>query len=263
MMMSKCPRIRHGVRAFACLIFLAVFVSPATVFAQAISIGPGASWRVGDAALDLDCAALNVAGTFAAQDGRVEGIGHLGINGQVTAAAAILEVGGNWSNHGSFLAGSSTVRMSDRCNQAQSSITGNTGFSTFSIESARGKSYRFEAGQTQSVALGLRLAGVPGQHLFIGSTLSGSRASVALSPNGAQQITWLNVSDMEAPVGSAWVAPDRPENFNSIDSGNNLRWFQSSSTIGLPTALPTLSPWSLLVLALAMIVLGRRGLRVR
>lgn len=70
---------------------LSASVFPAVVLAQTVSIEPGANWQVGDAT-DLDCAAADVAGALHAQDG---GIGHLGFAGQVTAATAAIEVGGN------------------------------------------------------------------------------------------------------------------------------------------------------------------------
>lgn len=236
---------------------------PAGVLAQTVSIEPGASWQVGDAAMDLDCAAVDVAGALHAQDGRIDGIGHLGFAGQVTASTAAIEVGGDWNNHGSFLPGTGTVRFGDRCGQAQSSISGATAFSSLRIESARAKTYRFEAGKTQSIGAALALIGAAGQYLSIGSTQAGTRAHLALVEAGAQQIAWASVADMEAPEGSAWLAPGPAEAFQSVDAGNNSRWFQPSVPPAQAVPVPTLSSWALLVLALGMGLFGSRVFRFR
>jgi hypothetical protein len=253
-----CQR-RRRVRRCAAVVLVA-FALPAGAFAQTVSIEPGARWSVGDAVVDLDCAAVNVAGALDAQDGRVDGIGDLDIAGQVTATTAALEVGGNWNNHGSFVAGTGTVRLSDRCDQAAASIRGTTTYSTLRIDSARAKAYRFEAGTTQSVAQALQLTGAAGQYLAIGSTQAGTRAGLALSTGGTQQIAWVNVADMAAPEGSAWLAPGRPEDFHSVDSGNNLRWFQTAEP-AQPAQVPTTSGGALLVLLLGLGLLGRHRLR--
>jgi hypothetical protein len=250
--------------AWLCFAFLlAAWAFPTGVVAQTVSIEPGASWRIGDATVDLDCAALAVAGTLDTQDGRLDGIGHLDITGQMTAATASVEVGGNWSNQGSFLAGTGTVRLSDRCDAGAVSISGTTSFSTLLIESARGKAYRFQAGLSQSVALALRLVGAPGALLPIGSMQAGTQAGLALNPAGQQQIAWVDVSDMAAPEGSAWLAPGRPEDFDSIDSGNNVRWFEPSGVGLLPVSVPATSRWALLALALVLVAFARRGRRFR
>ncbi len=256
---------RCGARRFAAALVLAALAFPAAVLAQSVSIDAGASWQLGDATLDLDCATLDVAGALHAQDGEVGGIGDLDIAGQVTATTASLDVGGDWNNHGAFLAGIGTVRLGDRCDRAHASILGATGFSSLRIESARAKAYSFEAGRTQSIAVLLQLAGAAGQYLSIGSTQAGTRAGLALSTGGAQQIAWLSVADMEAPEGSAWLAPGLPEAFNAVDAGNNLRWFQAAPPAEAPTPIPApaLSAWALLALALALGVFGARRFRLR
>lgn len=258
---------RCGAGRFAVALVLAALTFPATVLAQSVSIEAGASWQVGDATLDLDCAAVDVAGTLHAQDGEVGGIGNLDIAGQVTAATASLDVGGDWNNHGAFLAGTGTVRLIDRCDRAHASIFGATDFSTLRIESARAKAYSFEAGRTQSIAALLQLTGAAGQYLSLGSTQVGARAALALSEGGVQQIAWLSVADMEAPEGTAWLAPGLPEAFNAIDAGNNLRWFQTPPPVDPPRPppipAPALSVWALLVLTLALSVFGARKFRLR
>lgn len=237
---------------------LSALAMPAPLLAQTVSIGAGSSWRVGNGTVDLDCAAVQVAGTLDAGDGRIDGAGTVDFSGQLAANAGSIDVGGDWNNHGSFLAGTGTVQFVDRCNAAAGTIRGASTFANLRIESARGKTYRFDAGAQQSVTQSLLLDG-GGQHMPIRSTQAGARARLALSLTGTQQIAWVDVADMEAPVNSAWLAQGVPITFNAIDAGNNARWFLSS---GLPPAppvpVPSASQWVLLLLACALAALGSR-----
>lgn len=260
--MSGFPTVRRCARKGIAVWLLSALVFPAAVLAQTVSIEPGASWRIGDAAMDLDCAVVDVAGALHAQDGRIEGIGDLGFSGQVTASTAAIEVGGNWSNHGSFLPGTGTVRFVDRCDRAQGLIGGATAFSSLRVESARAKAYRFEAGKTQSIDAVLSLIGATGQYLSIGSTQAGARAQLALVESGGQQIAWASVADMDAPEGSAWLAPGLADDFHSVDAGNNHRWFQPAAP-AQPVSVPTSSAWALVLLALGLGLFGGRVIRRR
>ncbi len=251
--------IRRSLLRAVIAIVIVAFAVPVDVFAQTVSIDAGAHWQIGDAVVDMDCAALNVAGTLDAQNGEVDGIGDLDIAGALSAATATFEVGGNWNNHGAFAAGAGTVRFSDRCGAAQATIGGASTFANLIVESAAGKAYRFPAGLTQTVAQSLHLAGASGQLLPIRSTQSGVRASLALSQAGGQQIAWVDVADMEAPAGSAWLAPGLAATFHSVDSGNNVRWFVLAPQAATIPA-PATSPWALFALALALGLLGRRRL---
>ncbi|MCX7556941.1 hypothetical protein OS187_08940 [Xanthomonadaceae bacterium JHOS43] len=211
--------------------------------------------------MDLDCAALRIEGAVDAADGQIAGVGHLDLAGQLAATTASLEVGGDWNNHGSFQAGSGTVVFSDRCNQSQSTLQGNTTFATLVIESARGKTYQFPSGATQDVSSALRLSGVAGQRMSIRSTTPGSRANVALDNAGSQQIAWVDVADMAAPSSAAWLAPGLPTAFNAIDSGNNQRWFALASVA--PVMVPATSIWALLGLAVLTLLPAWRRLPAR
>jgi hypothetical protein len=229
--------------------------------AQEVSIEAGSSWQLGDGAIGLDCATLRVGGALALEDGQATGVGDLHITGQASASSASLEIGGDWINGGRFLAGSGTVSFSDRCDRAAASLRGTTRFSTLTIDSARGKGYRFEAGSTQSVAQALRLAGAPGALVPIGSTFAGNRAGLALDPAGSQSIAWLAVADMTAPEGSAWLAPGAAEDYGSVDAGNNFRWFAAATEPAVAVSVPATSPWALLVLGLAMVLGAGRTIR--
>lgn len=255
---APCP----CVRGFAFAFMWAALVASIDVSAQSVSIDSGASWQMDDAVVDLDCAALDVAGALAAGNAVLDGIGQFSFSGVVSADTAMVEVGGDWSNLGSFFAGTSTVRLVDRCDAATASIGGSSDFSTLQIESARGKTYRFPAGLNQSVTQALRLAGAPGVLMPIGSTQPGTQAGIALGLAGSQDVGWIEVSDMAAPEGFSWIAPDQPEVFNSVDAGNNSRWFVPALPAGIPVPVPVNSLWALLVLALGIVLGVRRGLRL-
>lgn len=242
----------RGAMPLLCALLLAACLIPLAAEAQRVDIGEGATWQLDGANMDLDCAVLRIEGAVDAADGQIAGVGHLDLAGQLAATTAWLEVGGDWSNQGSFNAGSGTVAFSDRCNQPQTTLHGNSTFATLVMESSRGKSYHFQSGATQSVTSALRLSGAAGQHLPIRSTTAGNRANLSLATSGSQQIDWVDVADMAAPSGSAWLAAGLPTAFNSIDSGNNQRWFAPASLA--PVLVPATSIWALLGLAALMLL---------
>ena len=59
------------------------------------------------------------------------------------------------------------------------------------------------------------------------------------------------------------VTFNRPETFNSVDGGNNFRWFLGVLPYEPPVPLPLDSAWMLMLMALAMVVLGVRRFRFR
>jgi hypothetical protein len=260
----ECRTAIRRARGYAFAFLLVTLALPANVVGQTVTIGPGSSWSLGNAAVDLDCAALDVAGALDAQNASVAGVGNLAISGQLSAASASIEVGGNWTNHGSFVAGMGTVRLVDRCDRDAVSINGSTTFSTLLVQSARNKAYFFEAGQTQSILTALGLSGAPGALLPLRSTLAAAQSALALNPAGSQQIAWVDVADMAAPEGSAWLAEGPPSAFNSVDSGNNARWFEPApAPPAVHVPIPAASDWVLLALALVLGAVGMRGVRLR
>ena len=230
--------------------------------AQQLVVEQGARWQLGDGTIAFDCATVQVAGSFDADDGQALAIGDMVIAGHASAAGGAIEVGGDWSNGGSFDAGTGLVRFSDACDRASATISGDSGFHNLSLESSGGKAYRFESGSTQTVASALQLTGAAGARMPISSTSAGERAELALDPMGSQQISAVVVSGMAAPAGSAWLAQGAPRNFDSVDAGNNLRWFIAGLVNAEPAIIPTTTPWSLALLGLALLALAMRFARL-
>lgn len=233
---------------------------PLTALSQSVSVDDSARWEVNGASIDFGCAHIGNAGTIDVGGGELGGIGNLVNGGVFTVGNGALEVGGDWVNHGTFSAGTGVVMFSDHCDAPQATIQGDTAFATLDIASSRGKRYRLNAGDTQSVATALRLNGSPGSHLVLRSTQSGSQSRIALATGGVQQVGWIDVADQAAPAGSQWLALGAPATFNSINSGNNFRWF---GTPAVARPVPATSSWLLTLLVGLMVVIGMARFRTR
>ena len=122
---------------------------PLPALAQSVSIDAGARWQANNGTIDFGCARLANTGQLDIDSAVLSGIGDLINTGAVAVIAGSFEIGGDWINHGGFIAGSGTVIFSDHCDAPQATIEGNTSFATLDIASARGKLYRFTAGHTQ------------------------------------------------------------------------------------------------------------------
>ncbi len=228
--------------------------------AQGITIDAGSRWQADGARHALDCTPITNAGQLEADSGAFDAVGGFANTGQASATTAVLRVGGDWSNSGAFAAGQSSVQLVDACSINAASITGTTSFSSLSLSSNAGKLYAFEAGATQSVQQALVLAGGPAVRLVIRSTSPGVQANLALATSGTQSISRIDVADMRAPDEAAYLAQGMPHEFDSIDSGNNTRWF--GDFLG-SVALPTLSGAVTVLLALLLAALAWRHTATR
>jgi hypothetical protein len=67
------------------------------------------------------------------------------------------------------------------------------------------------------------------------STVPGQHAGLTLAPGGSQSIAFVDVADMDSSGGQT-LAPGSADLYDSVDSGNNLNWFQGFLTqIPIPT----------------------------
>lgn len=237
------------------LLTIAVVEPPAT-HGQSIVVGAGSSWAAGNATHELGCHDFTNNGTTDLATATFAAVGNFTNTSVLTATAASVDVGGNWANSGTFDAGSSIISLTDDCAALSATISGTTTFPTLAINSALGKVVEFAAGATQTVTDALILGGQPGNLLIVRSTQDGQQAFIDLEPGASQSISHVDVAD-HAATGQV-IAPGPPEQFASVDSGNNTRWFVA---IG-PAPAPTLSAVSLLLVLVLLVGIARGRLRV-
>ncbi len=254
-------RYYRRVRSFwACAsIVLAVGVMPA---AHADLLVPsGGQYSTGGGQTDLACTDVVVAGTLSVASGSLINIRHLTIQpgGAIDGGSGVIQLGGDWSNSGTFATGTSTVRFVDSCGVTSSTISGNTTFFNARFLSTTGKNYVFQVGTTQTIAGQLQISGTAANPIQFRSSAPGQVANISLVPDGTQSIVHVGVTDVHAT--GQHLAPDQT---NEGGGGNALNWF-GSGPAPVRTPIPTLSHFALLLLAallggFAIVDLRRRGL---
>ena len=85
---------------------------PSLALAEGLTVGAASTFSLGSATLALGCGDLDVSGTFNANTGSVEGARDVNIagGGALNGGSGTLDVARNWSNSGSFSAGTSAIR---------------------------------------------------------------------------------------------------------------------------------------------------------
>ena len=220
-------------RALCFAVALVVLVVHSVSTRAEVLVGLDASLSLGAGTLSLGCESLEVSGSLLGGSGNVQSVGDLALeaSGVVAGDSASFEIRGDWSNLGTFDPGSSDVRFTDGCGRSSSSIHDATSFAALTVDSATGKTYSFAAGETQTVLGSLAIHGDESAPVRIESTSEGLRALIDLA--GEQEISFVHVQDHEA-IGER-IAPGRPAEFQSVDAGNNVRWFHH------PLEIPTTS----------------------
>ncbi|HEX4522074.1 MAG TPA: IPTL-CTERM sorting domain-containing protein [Casimicrobiaceae bacterium] len=174
--------------------------------------------------------------------------------GLLNGGSGLIEVGGNWSNSGSFASGTGTVNFRDLCAGGSATINGNTTFHRASFVTATGKNYVFAAGSTQMVTSVLEIAGTASTPIQFRSSALGQVAFVNLLVGGTQLIQHVGVTDVWAT--GQWLAPFQT---NEGGGGNANRWFGTPSGPGTgnaANAIPTLDTAALAVLAALLAAAG-------
>lgn len=228
---------------------LAALLLSAPALAGTFEVGKGSSLDLGTGSLALGCADLNVLGGLSA--------GKLGFTqardltigpaGTLNGDSAILELSGDWDNMGSFVAGTSTVRMVDGCGLLSAVVNGDSAFHDLEIVTAAGKQVTFTAGSTQTVAGAFTATGAAGNLLKIRSTVGGSAAF--LNVNGGASASYVDVADNNALGGS-----NIPLDSGSLKGPNSLGWL-------LTPAVPLLPPLAAALLGVALLSSARRRLQ--
>lgn len=229
----------------------AVIFGLATVASAAqLTVGAGSTLDLGSGSLDLGCAGLVVAGTLAAGTNVIDWAQDVSVQpgGTLNGESATLYVTGDWSNSGTFSAGTSSVNFIDGCDRTSATISGGSTFATLSMTTAIGKLYSFQAGSTQTITGSLTLAGASGNLLTIRSTVNGNEAFLDLQ--GSQAVDFVDVKDNHA-IGHLILM-----GLDSVNSGNAPGWWVAAG-------IPALSAAALALLMLAIMWAGCRGLRVK
>ena len=225
----------------------------APVPAAQVTVGTGASVDLGTGSLDLGCADLTVGGTLSAGTAGFSQARDVTIDpsGLVNGDSATLEVTGDWSNSGTFSAGTSSVNFVDGCSRTMAEIDGSTTFFDLAITTQTGKQYQLEAGATQTMQFITLTGGGIDDRVLIRSTVGGVKAFLDLQ--GSHKTRFVDVDDVGA-VGNQITLPFPP---NSLIGPN-------STGMGF-LAIPTLSAWGvvalglLLLSAMAWVVYRRSG----
>jgi len=223
----------------------------------------GAQYNTGGGSTDLACTDVVVAGTLTVAGGALVGVRHLTIlpGGAIDGGSGVIQLGGNWSNGGTFAAGTSTIRFIDSCGPTSVTVDGNTAFFDARFASATGKNVVFKVGTTQSVAGLLEILGTASNPIQFRSATRSQVANVNLLPGGTQSIVHVGVTDV-------WATGQHlaPYLSNEGGGGNAFNWFGPPLVIGgtRTAPIPTLGDMALLALAallagLAIVDLRRRG----
>jgi hypothetical protein len=258
---------RHGLRA--CAIVLSLY--PAFAAAD-FTVPAGAVISLDGASLDLGCTDLDVAGTLPLGSGVVLNGRNVTVdtNGVLDGGTGDIQLGGDWSDNGDFIASDGTVHFHDVCTppSGKATISGNSAFAnppgSSSFKNARfvssiGKNYVFAVGSVQSISGVLQITGTAANPIQFRSASAGQVAFIDLAASGTQEISHVGVTDVWAT--GQFLAPGQT---NEGGGGNAKRWF------GLATAtdrevipVPVLQPSLLGILAALLALATAMDLRRR
>lgn len=219
----------------------------APAWAGTVTVGANSSVDLGTGSLALGCADLDVQGTLSGgtigfTQGRDVTITPSGV---MNGNSATLELSGDWDNTGSFVAGTSTVRIVDGCGLLSGVVNGNSSFNNLQLTTSTGKQVSFTAGSTQTVTGGLTVTGAASNLLKIRSTVDGSQAFMNLLGTSSTSFTFVrdnNAISNTIPLGSS-----------SIKGSNSPGWL-------LAQAIPLLPPLAGLLVLASLLALARRRL---
>jgi len=254
---SACARVRSVLLALAYLLACSTARADLVVPSGGlVSLAPGVA--------DLACTDVIVAGTLQVNSGQLNNVRSVTIQpgGVIDGGSGTIQVGGNWTNAGTFNAGTGTVNFRDLCAFGNAVIMGTTTFFSASFVTSSGKNYVFAVNSTQTITSFLEIAGPAGNPIQFRSSLPGQVGFINLVNGGTQQIQHVGVTDVWAT--GQWLAPFLT---NEGGGGNASRWFGTPDT-AVAAPIPTLDTTllialSLLLAASAAQVLKRRGATLR
>jgi len=223
-------------------------LAASSAWGAGLSVGAGSALDLGSARLGLGCADLAIAGTLRGGSSTLDAARDLQIatGGTFLAESSIVELSGDWTNSGAFLAGGSTVSFVEGCGRSSWQLSGDNGFSTLTASATGPRSFFFLAGSTQTITEHLALSGTPGQLLQIESSSPGSEAFTNLL--GTQAIDFVSVRDNHATGATLYA---------TLALDNTLGWLAELS----PAPVPALTALGALLTALGLLGLGSRRSR--
>ncbi len=251
-MIKQNPR-RLRVRGVLSVVLL-VGITALNVAHADIVVPAGGSMALGGGDTDLGCSDVTVAGTLLLQNGSLSNVRNLNIaaGGSVVAGSGAITLSGDWSNAGSFSAGTGAVNFVDAptCS-AGSTISGSTTFATFSLVSTSGKLYRFATGSTQNILTMFVASGTVALPLRIESTAPLQTAFINLT--GQQTMNDLAVNYVRATG-----VPHAPLLSNRNTTGVAIGWFGLTEA---SYAVPTANNFTLGMICLSLLLFGIGALR--
>ncbi|MFL5521158.1 MAG: DUF4214 domain-containing protein [Gemmatimonadales bacterium] len=194
------------------LLGVALLAASASASAASVVVPPGATMSLGSGSVELACADLAVQGTLSVAGGDVGIVRDLSIASAATldAGSGLIEVGGNWSNAGTFSRGTSTVVFADGCATSPVQLTGNTSFANLTLQSGIGRTFVLPAGGATTVAGILTLTGMPGLPIQVTSASPAQPAYIALAPGATVSSNHVLLganTTIGAPGGSFGMVP--------------------------------------------------------
>jgi hypothetical protein len=236
------------VRLIACTAALLISVVAGQAKADLV-VPVGATTSLGSGIVDLACSDLVVGGTVRVQSGAVRNVRNVTIQsgGAIDGGSGVIQVGGNWTANGSFVAGTGEVDFRDLCGVGAAGISGDTTFFRASFVSTTSKNYIFGVGSTQRILSVLEISGATPSPIQFRSATPGQVASIDLVNSGTQLIQHVGVTDVWS-TGQC-LAPGQS---NEEGGGNAKNWFICSSGGGggsTPASIPALDAAALLALA--------------
>jgi hypothetical protein len=242
------------VRLIACIAALLLSVVAGQAKADLV-VPAGATTSLGSGVVDLACTDLIVGGTFQVQSGAVLNARNVTIQGggAIDGGSGVIQLGGNWTANGSFVAGTGEVDFRDLCGVGAASISGSTTFFRSSFVSTTSKNYVFAVGSTQTILSVLEISGTAINPIQFRSATPGQVAFIDLVGSGTQLIQHVGVTDVWST--GQWLAPFQT---NEGGGGNARRWFGTGGGGGggggggAVTPVPTMDTAALIALALLL-----------
>ena len=186
------------------VLFCLLFVSQ-VAFSASLQVPAGAIWYVNGSTLAANTYDLDVHGTLVITSGNISVLDvtiHPG--GVINAGGGLIQVSGNWTNNGTFNAGTSRVEFIDG-DSPTANIFGSTTFYDLAFISSNGKIYRFSPDDLIAVLHNLLIQGVQGTPIILESSQSGR--IVSINVGGSSSVNYADMQDVTIQQGGAIPIP--------------------------------------------------------